>query len=205
MDLITELGTYMLYGSIYFVPLSAIGLYYLVTTYLKPRMMAKLNYLRIFYLTPSGRIKRAFVKPELEAVEEIKDPKTGAMSNSRGYSITVQKQKHLFVDNLDYIFQDGPIRATFYDPEWNQMSMSKFTKLANPLSGRIIDSLMTRVWNAARASVGEKKRNDLILFIVIGAIAAAAAGLAYQNYQETIGMKEMIASILSKLTTGVGK
>jgi hypothetical protein len=64
---------------------------------------------------------------------------------------------------------------------------------------------MTRVWNAARASVGEKKRNDLILFIVIGAIAAAAAGLAYQNYQETIGMKEMITSILSKLTTGVGK
>lgn len=205
MDLITELGTYMLYGSIYFVPLSAVGLYYLVTNYLKPRMMAKRNYLRIFYLTPSGRIKRAFVKPELEAVEERKDPSTGAMTNSRGYSITVQKQKHLFVDNLDYIFQDGPIRATFYDPEWNQMSMSKFTKLANPLSGRIIDSLMTRVWNAARASVGEKKRNDMILFLAIGAIAAAAAAFAYQGWQDTLANKEMLTTVLSKLTAGVAK
>jgi len=206
VDPLTEqIALYLMYASVYLVPLAGAGVYFLIVNFVKPRLMSRRGCIKIYYLTPSGKLKHAYVKPELEAVHEIKDPVTGAMNNARGYSFTVAKQKRMFVDNLDYIVQDGPMRATFYDPEWNQMSLSKMQKMANPLSGRIIDSLMARVWNAARATLGKKEKNDIIIFIAIGIAAVAAAALAFQSYQEILVLKDQIAQISSRIVAGAIK
>lgn len=205
---------------IYSIPLSALGIWWIITTQLKPRVMMSRGRFLVRRLMPNGRFREKWVKPEyIERKKEIEVPFTGADGKEKvridveihhQYMFRVKDEILPFYDAPGSIYMDGNKKVALYDVEGNQVIIPQLQKVAMSMSGQMMDALYQRTWNVARAlAFAEKKRLMMILMIVlIAAVAAAGAGAvaAYsvtQLSEKLTAMQGTLNTVLETVKTTV--
>jgi len=164
-------------------PFAIIGAFFVMREWIMPKIRARRGYVRIYRLTPSGYLKRFWAKPEYEA---------GSMFGDTGYIINLKNEKLQFIDNPNVTFFNGSVKSALYDAEGNQISIQELRKYSPALSGKILDSLATRTWNAAKAAAFGEKRN-LTIFILV------AAGISLITLMLVLGMMNKIDSLIGAI------
>lgn len=182
----------MLITLIYAVPLAMIGVYYLMTNQIMPRVQKSMGKLLVMQLQPNGKFKKFYAKPIIENVtekvptkllKEYEDKETGETKKkwviedvdtpvSGGY-FEQKGQKLQFFNTPDLVYEHMNTKMTMYDTEGNQVSINTANRIMPTVSPKLLDSLCTRIWNAGRATKYKDKKE--VLFIAI--VAAGLSGL----------------------------
>ncbi|UCD07745.1 MAG: hypothetical protein JSW41_02115 [Candidatus Aenigmatarchaeota archaeon] len=178
---------------IYALPLAMIGVYYLTTNQIIPRVQKSRGRLLVLQLKPNGGFSKFYGKPIIENVTEkiptkvkkkYTDPETGEVTEKEeveeidtpvsGGFIKRKGKELQFFNTPDLVYDYMNTKMTMYDTEGNQVSINLAKRIMPTVSPKLLDSLVTRVWNAGRATKFTQKKD--VLFLAL--IAAGASGLS---------------------------
>ncbi len=176
----------MIITLIYSLPLAMIGVYYLMSNQLMPRIQKSRGNIMVMQLQPNGKFKKFYGKPIIENVTEtvkkrVKNKETGEITEiseevpvSGGY-IERKGQKLQFFHTSDTLYDHMNTKMAMYDSEGNQVAINLARRIMPAVSPKLLDSLGTRIWNAGRADKFKQKK-DLIFLVLISA-GASSLGL----------------------------
>jgi len=143
------------------LPLAFFGMYYLMKYEFIPRVMAKRGYVRATQLLENGRLKTFFAKPETITTED-NEVKTVLCHGEDVYDY--------YDDPRYFVFDDKGVKNVFYDSKGNLVSIEYNEKIESAVPKGIVDALLKRTWNTAKAvAFKEKMRLDIFVLVAAGA------------------------------------
>ena len=188
----------------YSIPFAIIGIYYLFTHQIYPRLQNSRGKIKIFRFLPNGKFKTFWAKPEAETSEEevtVVDPKTGKEIKEKrqyiGYFIKTKDEVLSFIDSVNSVYTDGKCKIAIYDSEGNQVMINELQKVIPAISPKMADSLAKRTWNAARAAAFGEKTNIMIFLIVTAGIALITLLLVFGMHHQLDALKTSVNNLAS--------
>ena len=188
-----EVGGYLLYWLVFSFPLGFFGMYFLMNNLIAPKWYNSRGYIKISKLSANNRWKTFWGKPEQETTRE------GAYA----YFIKHKKEVFPFVDKEGTTTLEGSTMRAFYDVEGDQINIKLMEKYMPQVAPRMLDSMMKRIWNAAKASAFIDQKRILILIVITMLVAGAAAGIGVINFQNEQKIMGGLQFVIDKLNTTV--
>jgi len=184
-----EVTGYLLYWLVFSFPIGAFGMYFIFENLLSPRWHNSRGHVKVRRLTPNNRWKMFWAKPEEETTKD------GA------YSFFFKKKDMVlpFVDTPGTTTLEGNTVCAYYDVEGNQMNIKAMEKYMPQVAPRMLDSMMKRVWNAARASAMVNQKTLLMLVLLAVFAAAGAIAMGYYNMLETQKSTRILMEAIGQL------
>lgn len=168
----------MLLMLIYLVPLAALGTIFAYWNWIEPRLMNKRGMLQIRQQQANDRINKKWVKVEIESVYDKEKNQTNYQ-----YFWKNKGNRIALYDFPGAVYWDGSTKYVLYDTEWNQVALGHMAKIQPQVNPKMLDSLLERTWNIARATVFGQNKMMLILIIVAAGLAGISMILGIANMQ----------------------
>ncbi len=184
-----EVGGTLLYWLVFSFPLGIIGIYWILSSLVAPKFYNARGHVRVSYLKPNNRWKHFWAKPEQETTKE----------GAHAYFFKHKKEVFPFVDREGTTTLEGTTMRAFYDTEGNQLNIKTMEKYMPQVAPRMLDSMMKRIWNAARASAFVDQKRILLLLVMVMLVAGGAVVMGVINYQNSLNMMAADRQILSMI------
>jgi len=182
-------GEEIIIAVIYLLPLAGIGTFYLYMDQINPRLKTRSGHVKIQRLSPSGKLIKKWVKPEIETIDgEI------------GYFFKMGEERIPFFDTGETVYNGENARMAIYDTEGNQVAINRLQKWTPQVSPKMLDSLIQRTWNLARATGLLQNKNFLMLLILAAGGGLIATVMTMIVLGQVSGLTETVTNMAGQVS-----